>query len=440
MKDKEKNFLDEVSDFSFSSGHRMFHSAPYWIAALTVGIFAVGYAKLFAVAEQVSKRLFNANPVLFALIAPVFFIAAWALVHFFAPKARGSGIPQVMTSVELGRGEAKEKYLGLRLSLIKIVSSVCCVIGGGAIGREGPTLQVSASIFHFFGTKFEKYFNFKLSADIWIITGAAAGLSAAFNTPLGGLVYAIEELSRSHLNSLKTPLISAVIISGLASQMLSGPYLYIGLPELLPLNNLAYFYLILISFICGISGSFFGKILYKLSKWVQSLKDTRKVILVCVGCSVAISLFALKFDSRVLGSGKDTMVELLFSNNSDKSKLLMLAIGRFVAPVLTYITGVAGGIFAPSLSAGACIGAWLADVFGIYNHNLIVMAGMIAFLTGVTRTPFTAFVLVLEMTNRHSAIFPMMIAAWIASIVAPLVDSHSVYEHIREDYLAFERS
>ena len=105
---------------------------------------------------------------------------------------------------------------------------------------------------------------------------------------------------------------------------------------------------------------------------------------------------------------------------------------RFASTVVSYLSGAAAGIFAPSLAIGATLGSIVANWVDSPHANLMVLLGMIAFLTGVTRTPFTAFVLVLEMTDRHSAIFPMMLAAMAASSSAFLIDKRSFYEIMRQ--------
>ena len=140
-------------------------------------------------------------------------------------------------------------------------------------------------------------------------------------------------------------------------------------------------------------------------------------------------------DPVILGSGKQVMNPLLFSN--DKQMEWYVPFLRMIGPVIAFVAGGAGGIFAPSLSAGATIGAFVADYWHLTssNANLLILSGMVAFLTGVTRTPFTAAILVLEMTDRHSVIFYLMLAALVANVVALLVDKHSLYDHLKKQYL-----
>jgi H+/Cl- antiporter ClcA len=126
---------------------------------------------------------------------------------------------------------------------------------------------------------------------------------------------------------------------------------------------------------------------------------------------------------------------MLFTNEKHISWHTMLL--RMVGPIICFNTGAAGGIFAPALAAGASIGAFLSGLFQFAdsNANILILSGMVGFLTGVTRTPFTSAILVLEMTDRHSVIFHLMLAALVSNIAALLVDKHSFYEQLKKGYM-----
>jgi H+/Cl- antiporter ClcA len=110
---------------------------------------------------------------------------------------------------------------------------------------------------------------------------------------------------------------------------------------------------------------------------------------------------------------------------------------RTLGPVICFNTGAAGGVFAPSLAAGASVGSYIAGFFELLggNANILILSGMVGFLTGVTRTPFTSAILVLEMTDRHSVIFHLMVAALLSNIAALLIDKHSFYEQLKKNYV-----
>ena len=128
------------------------------------------------------------------------------------------------------REDGSWRFLNLRIIIVKIASSIAMILGGGAIGREGPTLQIAGSIYRTVHKLLPPFWP-KVSRKVMMVTGGAAGLSAAFNTPLGGIVFAIEELTRTHIAKFRTAVLSSVILSGMTAQWLLGPYLLYGYPK-----------------------------------------------------------------------------------------------------------------------------------------------------------------------------------------------------------------
>ena len=178
-----------------------------------------------------------------------------------------------------------------------------------------------------------------------------------------------------------------------------------------------------------------AKIILMLLKWKNSFKIWQQHFLYIISCAFIIVFIAYFFDETVLGSGKALMTHTLFTN--EKYSPWHTALFRIVGPIVSFTTGASGGIFAPSLSAGAGIGSVLSGLFHLSasNSNLVILAGMAGFLTGVTRSPFTSAILVLEMTDRHNVIFHLMLAAMVASIVSFIVDRHSLYDRLKVEYL-----
>lgn len=417
--------------------HNLLQAIPFWIASLLTGIVAVVYTKLFALAEKGTAYIIHLHLWLLFVITPVCFLVAWWLVRQFAPFARGSGIPQVMASIELATPKYNgkvNKLLSLRILFIKILSSLIMALGGGVIGREGPTIQVAGSIFRKVNEWLPKWWP-RISKRNMIMTGAAAGLAAAFNTPLGGIVFAVEELTKTHISYFKTALFTAVIIAGLTAQALLGPYLYLGYPDVSHLSGTIFFVVVLVAIPSGLAGAGMSKIILRLFHWKASFRFTRQHVLYVAGCAILLAALAFFVDERVLGSGKELMTTSLFSGNKYNSWYMPVL--RFIGPLFSFTTGAAGGVFAPALSAGASVGATLSGWLHLSptDTNLVVLAGMVAFLTGVTRTPFTSAILVLEMTDRHNVIFHLMLAGMIASMVAMIVDKHSFYDHLKYQYL-----
>jgi len=430
-----KRAFDRIRNEKFK--HNLLQAIPFWVASLATGLAAVLYTRLFALAERGSLSIIHTHTWLLFIVTPCCFLIAWFLVRQFAPYARGSGIPQVMAALELANPKYDKKVsklLSLRIILVKVSSSLVMALGGGVIGREGPTIQIAGAIFRKVNEWLPVWWP-RISKRNMIMTGAAAGLAAAFNTPLGGIVFAVEELTRTHISYFKTALFTAVIIAGLTAQALLGPYLYLGYPDISNLSGSIFFGVILVAIIAGLAGSTMAKLILAIFRWKKKFQFTRQHIVYVIGCALLVAALGYFVNLEALGSGKELMTRALFTH--DKYTSWYMPLLRVIGPIFSFTTGAAGGVFAPALSAGASIGSLLSGWMHLSdpNTNLLVLAGMVAFLTGVTRTPFTSAILVLEMTDRHNVIFHLMLAGMVASLAALLIDRHSFYDHLKYQYM-----
>jgi len=410
---------------------------PFWIASVITGLLAVLYTKLFVAAEDITTAVVHFHTWLLFILSPVCFVLAWWLVQKFSPYARGSGIPQVMAAIQISSPRTVgivDKLLGFRIIFIKVLSSLVMAIGGGAIGREGPTIQIAASIYKITYQLLPKWWP-KIAKKNMIVTGAAAGLAAAFNTPLGGIVFAIEELTKTHFSYYKTAIFSSVIIAGLSAQALLGPYLYLGYPKLTGLTASIFFGVALVAMLTGLVGSGMSKIILFIFSLKARFKFTWQHVAYVVGCALFMAFLAFFVSTEVLGSGKDIMQKTLFT--PDKYVSWYTPMLRVGGTMVSFTTGGAGGIFAPALGAGASIGSLVAGWFKVsdVDTNMLILAGMVGFLTGVTRSPFTSVILVLEMTDQHNVIFHLILAGMIASLSSILIDKHSLYDHLKVQYI-----
>ncbi len=412
-------------------------AVPFWIGSIITGLIAVLYAQVFAFGEEMLHKILDWHLWMIFILAPTGFVFSWWLVKKYAPFAKGSGIPQVMAAVDLANPKDNhliKRLLSFRILIVKIISSFVLVSSGGAVGREGPTIQIAGSVFR-------KVYEFlpdwwpKISKKNMILTGAAAGLSAAFNTPLGGIVFAVEELSKTHINYFKTALFTAVIIAGLTAQTLAGSYLYLGYPKTQGVTLWIMFPIIVVSGIAGILSSQLSVAMLKINRLKKKLKSNTSNIIFLFICGLIVASIAFFLNKDILGSGKDIIERVLFSDN--KTEAWYVPILRMLGPALAFTSGGAGGIFAPALSTGASIGSVFADIMNLTDNetNVLILAGMVAFLTGITRAPFTSAILVLEMTDRHSLIFHLMLAGMISSIFSVLISRYSLYEELKLSFL-----
>lgn len=410
---------------------------PFLVGSVITGLVAVVYTRLFAAAEHGTAYVFQHYKSLLFLITPCCFILSWWVVKRFSPYARGSGIPQVMAAIELSSPRSSallKQLLSIKVIIVKIISSLVLVFGGGIIGREGPTIQIAGSVFYKVNQWLPAWWP-KISKKNMIMTGAAAGLAAAFNTPLGGIVFAVEELTKTHISYFKTALFTAIIIAGLTAQAFLGPYLYLGYPDVSHLSSFIFLPVLLAAILCGLTGSGISKLMLILFRWKKTFKKDYMHLAYLAVCALIVVSLAVFVTEGMFGSGKELINRVLFTN--EKYSSLHLALFRIAGPVLSFTTGAAGGVFAPSLAAGASVGSLLAGWMHLTatDTNLLVLSGMVGFLTGVTRTPFTSAILVLEMTDRHNVIFYLMLAGMAASLAAMVIDKHSFYDHLRAQYI-----
>lgn len=406
---------------------------PFWLAGALTALVSTMYAKLFALTETYSHQLYNKSGFWFVLIPMLFFLMSWLSVYKFAPGASGSGIPQLMASIDLLHSKKNfllQGLLGFRIILIKILSSLFGLFGGGAIGREGPTLQISGSIFLLFA-QYWKLSEIQNKAA-FVMAGAASGLASAFNTPLGGIVYVVEELARSHLNTFRTGVLHAVIFAGIISQMIMGPYLYLGFPKIADFNGIFILQYTLIAIASSISVIAFSYLLKSLVKFRSRLHKFRSKFIITLLTGFLFGVYAVFVSKTALGPGKELLSHLLFNNETAS---ITDVFSRLIGTLLTYANGGAGGIFAPTLSLGGASGSYLDSLFNFNLGPLSVLIGMTAGLSALTQSPLTSFILILEMTDRHKAIFPIMVASIIGHGLSRLILKESFYEFVCKSIL-----
>jgi H+/Cl- antiporter ClcA len=409
---------------------------PFWVASLITGLLAVSFTKMFSWSEEFLQTGMHWHRWIIFIAAPTSFVLAWLVVYLFAPNARGSGIPQVMAALDLSNPKYErsiDKLLNFRILVVKIISSLLMVLGGGAIGREGPTIQIAASVFRIVNKMLPQSWP-KLSKQSFILTGAAAGLAAAFNTPLGGVVFAMEELAKIHVRFFRTALFTAVIIAGLTAQGILGPYLYLGYPDIQNIKFSIFLAVAITAIAAGLLGALTSKGMLVVMNWKKSFNTVKTVAFIVVA-GLVVAFLAYFINDSIVGSGRRLMTTVLFTTS--KYTYWHTIVMRCLGSIICFNTGAAGGVFAPALAAGASVGSYIASLFHFIgsNANILILSGMVGFLTGVTRTPFTSAILVLEMTDRHSVIFHLMLAAMLSNFAALIIDKHSFYEHLKKKFL-----
>ncbi|WP_243154813.1 H(+)/Cl(-) exchange transporter ClcA [Clostridium thermarum] len=353
-------------------------------------------------------------------------LACLALVTVFAlnrdPLIGGSGIPQV-------QGELTDAVdmNWWRVIILKFVAGVLAIGGGLSLGREGPSIQLGAAAGKGVGRFFKRG---KVEEKFLITSGASAGLAAAFNAPLAGVIFSLEELHKNFSPLVLLSAMSSALTADFVSKQFFGlkPVFSINVLEPLPLSH--YWLLIIFGIIVGVFGVLFNLTLMKTLKMLDHLK--RLLRLVIAFMIAGLMAFVLP---QVLGGGHDLIEEASQGAFSLKLLLVILA-AKFFFTMVSFGSGTPGGIFLPMLVIGALTGSAFgvisADTLGISNnyvHNFIIL-GMAGYLTAVVRSPITASILITEMTGSFDHLLSLSIVSIIAYITADLMKSEPIYESL----------
>jgi H+/Cl- antiporter ClcA len=394
---------------------------------LIVGLLAVGLAVASDQVQRVFQLYLARWPYMPLLVTPLGF----ALVVFLAvrvfPNTQGSGIPQAIAARKLEDQDARARLVGLRVAAGKILLTLFGLLVGASTGREGPTVQVGASVMFLIGRLTPR------RQPGLILAGAAAGVAAAFNAPLAGIVFAIEEMSRSFEVRASGLIIAAVILAGLVAEALLGNYTYFGFTSAaLPIGT-AWMAVPIAGVTGGFSGALFSRILVAVPDHLPGRELIKRYpVLFAALCGLGVALCGLFGGAQIFGTGYQQARDVLHGAGHVP---LMYAPLKLLATALSSVAGVPGGIFSPSLSVGAGIGADVARLFHHADPGPIVLLGMVAYFTGVVRAPITAFVIVSEMTGDHGMLVALMAAALIADFCARTVNREGVYHLLSKRFL-----
>lgn len=340
------------------------------------------------------------------------------LTRRFAPGASGSGIPQVMAALSpMVDRERCSLFVSLRLSMAKILLTAGGLLGGLAIGREGPSVQIAAGVMQHAGRWLPE--RSAINHHGLLVAGGAAGIAAAFNAPLAGVMFAIEELSRKLEERNSGLIVAAIVLAGLMAVSAYGNASYFGE---IHVGLLSWHYLLpglLVVLGCGLTGGLFSRLLHTSmvggQDYFSRLKH-RHPIRFAAACGLVVAVVGLVSDGATFGSGYG-YTRRLVEGHMDMPMLYVTL--RLVATWLAVWSGVPGGIFAPSLAIGAGIGNDMALLAGMHEGSAPLIAiGMAAFLAAVTQAPLTAFIIVMEMVDGHAMVLSLMTGALGANLIS----------------------
>ncbi len=277
-----------------------------WSGAILVALAAILFAKTSTWAFQLFEHILSYGSWIPLIITPVVFgVLAW-LTEGRLRATRGSGIPQVIGTLQIADERFRARMLAMPIAIGKMILTLLALTVGASIGREGPTVHVGAGLFYSLGRRFG--FTDPKAASRFILAGGACGIAAAFNTPLAGVVFGIEELAGTFEHRFSGLLLTAVIVGGVFSLGIMGNYSYFGrVSASLPLGH-AWLAVLLTGVVCGLLGGLFARLIL-LSRHgpLASIGRLREhsPVLFAAGCGLALALIGWLSHNSVYGTGYD---------------------------------------------------------------------------------------------------------------------------------------
>lgn len=408
------------------------------VVGLAAGVVVVLFRVLLEMAENYRVKLYNLLSHPFSIF--IWFVVLLGVALVLAaiirkePMAGGSGIPQVK-GVLLGY----YKMNWFRILVGKFFGGILAIGAGLSLGREGPSIQLGATI----GQGISRMLGrLRIEEKYLITSGSSAGLAAAFNAPLAGVVFALEELHKSFSPIVLTSAMAASLTADFVASVFLGQKPIFDFRDLPILPFEYYFYLIILGLVIGVLGAFFNWFLIKsldfyscMNRLPSFVKPTFPLL---IGGILGFVL------PEVLGGGNN-LITSLGENHYGLYMLLLLLLAKFLFTMLSYGSGVPGGIFLPMLVIGALAG----DIYGQvaahyfnmnpqYVQNFIVFA-MAAYFTAVVKAPVTGIILIMEMTGSFGHMYALMTVSMTAYIVSDVLKSKPVYDILLERSLASSR-
>jgi len=400
------------------------------IIGVLAGFAAIGIRALIQVISNISftgdgnllENIMSTSWYLIILIPIIGGLIVGPIIHFFAPEAKGHGVPEVMQAILLKGGVIRG-----RVAFVKTIASAITIGTGGSVGREGPIIQIGSSIGSIIG-QFFRVPSRRLKT--LVACGAAAGIAAAFNAPIAGALFAVEIILMDFAVAQFSPIVISSVMATVISRSFEGDFAAFIVPkyELISPYEIGFYFIL--GALSGIVSFLFIKALYFSEDYFDNklkFPDYLKPVLGGLG----VGIIALTFP-QIMGVGYDTINNALFGNMIWYIALALVFI-KILATSLTLGSGGSGGIFAPSLFMGAMLGYF----FGSFVHQyfpditaspgayaLVAMGGLVA---GTTRAPITAIIIVFELTNDYHIILPLMVTCIISTILSARFSRESIY-------------
>jgi H+/Cl- antiporter ClcA len=438
MQDHEPDFWQNLRR-ELASGRQWIDRAVVLAYAVATGLVVVGFTLLseHAIDAFRSVRDWGGHGGWITLAwTPALTVAVLWWTRRFVPAAGGSGVPQVIVALDDETAQNRRDWLvSLKLSLHKIGLVSAGLFAGLSIGREGPTVQIGAGLMQHARRWLSP--SSGIDAHDLMVAGAAAGIAAAFNTPLGGVIFAMEQLSRRRSMTHSALVVACIVLSGLVAISVFGNHSYFGRLRVQALDWSLLGPGLLVALASGLAGGLFSRLVVASTRGLPdgfSRLRARHPLRFAAACAFGVAVIGLVTGGATAGAGYEPTRAML---EAEAEVPVLYTLLKFCATWLSAWTGVPAGVFAPSLAIGAGIGndvAWLVGLAGEAAIPLIAL-GMVGFLAATTQGPITAFIIVMEMVAGHTMVLSLMASALLASGVSRMI-SRPMYLEIAALFVA----
>lgn len=404
------------------------------LVGIAVGLVIVVYRILGSNLMNLFKGLYSKGREEIIFI-PAIFILLISIGYFVAqqvklePMISGSGIPQVE-----GILTRRIKINWFRVLINKFIGGLLCLGAGFSVGREGPSVQMGACIGEGISKKLDRLDN---EEKYFVTSGASAGLSAAFNAPLAGVMFALEEAHKNFSPLVLASAMTASITADFVSKQFFGlmPSLHFTKLSTMPLKY--YWVLIVLGVVVGVSGVLFSRGTLKTQSIFKNSKISKEAkIMIPFALTGIVGLV-----SPVLLGGGHELIMALQQQNFAIGLLMVFLVVKFIFTFICFGSGAPGGIFFPLLALGAIVGnivgiisAMYLGIPQMYIINLVVLA-MAGHFAAIVKAPITAIILILEMTGSLDHLLSLAIVVIIAQLTSDILNSHPIYESLLERLL-----
>jgi H+/Cl- antiporter ClcA len=394
-----------------------------YVFASLVGLVAVGFAIAADYAAEWNLELFEQHKWIALALPPFIFPLSVWLSNVLFWGAAGGGIPQAIKIIRHPKPRFTERLLGIRAFIGKLLLTPLVLASGAAMGREGPTVQLGACIMAF-SSKIKGVQPIFDSRSL-IIAGGAAGIAAAFNTPLGGLMFAFEELGNKRMMRHTSTLLMAIVVAGWVALIIQGNYSYFGYSNATIDWGEHWITIVVLAICTGMVGGAYGRSMLMVvspNNPIGGFRAKHPYWFAAI-CGILLSCMAYALGSSVLGAGYQE-TKMALQNEESMSPSYWLT--KMTATVVSFASGAPGGVFSPTLSIGAGFGHFFAGLTSLETEPIMLLA-MVGVLAAVSHCPITAVVIVVEMVDNRELLMPLILVSALASQVSKQILPTSIY-------------